>query len=260
MTASEMVSALASRGKYHFTTKEAAAALNSSSAAARSALRRLSAKGRIAMPYRGFHVIVPPEYRHIGCLPADQFIPQLMTFLGVPYYVGLLSSARSHGAGHQQPQVFQVMVPRNRPAISCGSIHVRFVARRNTKEIPTVQLNTPRGHISISSVEATAMDLVGYPQHAGGLGNVATVLSDLSESIEPDALAQVARLSPIPWAQRLGYLLDLVNAHAKTPALADYVKHVAKEITPLATGGGTENAKRDPRWKLLVNVAVEPEL
>jgi hypothetical protein len=59
---------------------------------------------------RGFHVIVPPEYRSLGCLPPEQFAPALMETLGMPYYAGLLSAAQFHGAAHQRPQVFQVVV------------------------------------------------------------------------------------------------------------------------------------------------------
>ena len=73
MDISTYVDSLAARGRYHFTTAEAIAALDSSPIAARAAIRRLREKARVAMPFRGFHLIVPPEYRALGCLPADQF-------------------------------------------------------------------------------------------------------------------------------------------------------------------------------------------
>jgi len=43
-------------------------------------LSRLAAKGAIASPAREFYLIVPPEYRGLGCLPAEQFVPALMEF------------------------------------------------------------------------------------------------------------------------------------------------------------------------------------
>lgn len=107
MPAADLIDDLASRGQYHFTTDEMAARVGSSVIAARAALRRLQKKGVVATPHRGFHVIVPPEYRRLGCLPADQFIPQLMEHLGLDYYAALLTAGRYHGAAHQQPQVFQ---------------------------------------------------------------------------------------------------------------------------------------------------------
>ncbi len=46
-------------------------------------------KGFIADPIRGFQLILPPEYRALGCMPAEYFIDGLMCFLHAPYYVGL---------------------------------------------------------------------------------------------------------------------------------------------------------------------------
>ncbi len=259
MSASNLVAELASRGQYCFTTDKAVAALGSSVVAARAALRRLKNKGVVATPHRGFHVIVPPEYRRLGCLPADQFVPQLMEHLGQPYYVALLSAARYHGAAHQQPQIFYVMVPKNRPLIVCGEVRVRFVARRNAGEISVAKFNTPRGHVTVSSPEATAFDLVGYHKHAGGLDNVATVLAELADSLSLDSLLEVAKLSPAPWAQRLGYLLERVDAERKAASLACYVETMATDTIPLLPGKSLVGSRRDPRWKLNVNVDVESE-
>jgi len=260
MSAAELIDDLASRGRYHFTTKEAAALLSSSVVAARAALRRLQQKRVVAIPYRGFYVIVPPEYRRLGCLPADQFVPQLMEHLGLDYYAALLTAGRYHGAAHQQPQVFQVMVAKNRPAITCGEVRVAFVARRNVADIPATILNTPRGHLAVSTPEATAFDLVGYPQHAGGLDNVATVLSELAEVLAPEALVSVAGLSPVPWAQRLGYLLEQVGATDKTAPLGRYVANAVNETAPLLPSAPAEGVPRDARWRLAVNAHAEPDL
>jgi predicted transcriptional regulator of viral defense system len=260
MTVPDLISTLAARGRYHFTTQEAVDATKSSQTAVRAALRRLKRKGHVAAPYRGFHVIVPPEYRRLGCLPADQFIPQLMEYRGLHYYVALLSAARYHGATHQQPQVFQVIVQKNRPALACSGVHVRFVARRNADSIPTVAFNTPRGQVDVSTPEATAFDLVGYPEHAGGLDNVSTTLSALMESADSERLAALATFSPVPWSQRLGYLLSQAGLTSFAYALGDYVTRNAKETVLLDPRGGTSSATSDKRWKVIPNVELEAEL
>jgi predicted transcriptional regulator of viral defense system len=260
MASADLVTKLAARGRYHFTTEEAEAALGSSIAATRAALRRLKRKGVIAVPYRGFHVIVPPEYRRLGCLPAEQFVPQLMEHLRQPYYVALLSAARYHGAAHQQPQLFHVMVPKYRPPLSCGEVRVRFVARHNAQAMATTQFNTPRGQVVVSSPEVTAFDLVGYQEHAGGLDNVATVLAELAEVLRPERLLTAARLSPTPWAQRLGYLLEIVGANGLTDTLAAHVNDTVNETTVLLTGAAAAGAAGSSRWRLMINTKVEPEL
>ncbi|MFH1756366.1 MAG: type IV toxin-antitoxin system AbiEi family antitoxin [Candidatus Latescibacterota bacterium] len=260
MTASDHIAKLAAQGRYHFPTHEIAQIMGVSLVAARAALRRLKQKGLIATPFRGFHVIVAPEYRGIGCLPADQFIGQLMEYLGLPYYSALLSAARYHGAAHQQPQMFQVIVQKNRPSLACGGVRVAFVARRNIHEIPTVSFNSPRGPVLVSSPVATAFDLVGYSAHAGGMDNVATVLAELSESINPQELDSTAALSPAPWAQRLGYIFSLVGADEHADALSEHVARFPHETVMLDPSGSRSGAIHDVRWKLLINIEVEPDL
>jgi len=228
--------------------------------AARSALRRLRRNGLAASPYRGFHVVVPPEYQRVGSLPAEQFVPQLMERLGVPYYAGLLTAARYHGAAHQQPQVFQAVVPKNRSSLHCGLVYVSFVARHNAATMPTGAVNTPRGLLDVSTPETTAYDLVGYPDHCGGLDNVATVLGELGEMLDPELLIKIADLSPIPWSQRLGYLLDLVEHSTRSERLAGFVAGRATETVSLLPGSETSSARRDDRWKLWINADLEPDL
>jgi predicted transcriptional regulator of viral defense system len=251
---------LQSRGRYHFSTEEAAEVLGASLSATQAALRRLKAKGEIADPHRGFHIIVPPEYRRLGCVPADQFIPQLMNHLGEPYYVALLSAAAYHGAAHQKPQVFQVMVGQRRRSIRCGEIHVQFVSRRDMSETPVVERNTSRGTIRIASPAATAHELVGYPEHAGGLNNVATVLAELAESIDAESLVAEARREPLAWVQRLGYLLTLVDSSDLADALEPVIHERAPFPVALAPSAPVAGSRRDARWKVSINFDVEPDL
>src|SRR5713226_3145602 len=97
INARDYITGLAASGRYDFTSSEARSSLGSSATAAKLALNRLAKQELIASPARGFYVIVPPEYRSLGCLPADQFIPALMKRLDLPYYAGLLSAAQFHG-------------------------------------------------------------------------------------------------------------------------------------------------------------------
>jgi len=259
-SASTFITALAARGRYHFGTAEAAAALGVALPAVRAALRRLKRKGEIADPYRGFHVIVPPEYRRLGCLPADQFIGQLMEHLGEPHYVALLSAAELHGAAHQRPQGLQVMVKVARRPLVCGEVHVQFVARRDLESTAVVERRTPRGPLRVASAASTALELVGYADRCGGLDNVTSVVAELGETLDGRALVAAARSSPISWVQRLGYLLDLTERRELADALAPLVARRARVFAPLVRSRSVAGARRLARWKLSVNVAVEPDL
>lgn len=256
----EYVSGLAAKGFHHFTSREAQAALGVSTAAAKLALNRLAKQKLIASPARGFYVIVPPEYRSLGCLPADQFIPALMKRLKQPYYVGLLSAAQYHGAAHQRPQEFQVFLSKNRRPIKCGSVRVAFFARKRLGDVPVQNLDTPRGPLAVSSPEATALDLVGYAHRAGGFAQVATVLSELAERLDPQKLSAVAQTAPVPWAQRLGYLLEHIGFGAKIPALKEYVRQHTRESATLLPKAPQKRSHYNKGWKLHVNASIRSEL
>ncbi len=234
--------------------------LGGSVSTVRASLRRLKTKGEIADPYRRFHVIVPPEYRRLGCLPADQFIPQLMEHLGEIYYVALLSAAELHGAAHQRPQSFQVMVKTNRRLLACGKVRVQFVARKGLERTSVVEKNTPRGRLRVASPEATALELVGYADQSGGLDNVAAVLAELVEVLEGGKLLAAARLCPIAWVQRLGYLLDVTERRQLANVLVPHVNEHAHVVAPLVRAKPRAGAPHLERWKLAVNVSVEPDL
>ena len=117
--AKDYISSLAASGRYHFRSSDARKALGVSADATKLALSRLARQNMIAQPARGFYVIVPPEYRSLRCLPADQFIPAPMERLSQPYYAGLLSAEQYHDAAHHRRQEFQVLLERTRRPMSC---------------------------------------------------------------------------------------------------------------------------------------------
>jgi predicted transcriptional regulator of viral defense system len=258
--ASAYVAGLTTQGRYHFRSQDAQKALGVSPAAAKLALLRLAKQGLIASPARGFYIIIPPEYRSLKSLPADQFVPALMQSLGLKYYAGLLTAAQYHGAAHHRPQIFQVMVGKSRRPIVSGSVRVAFIVRKNIEEIEVQSFNTPRGTILVSTPEATAVDLVGYPEQIGGLDQTATVLSELAEKLDPKKLAAAAKTAPVPCAQRLGYFLENFGGADRVGPLKAYVQEHAEQTAILLPKAPHKSAKRNDDWKLIVNAEVEAEL
>ncbi|RLB47274.1 MAG: hypothetical protein DRJ42_25765 [Deltaproteobacteria bacterium] len=259
MRAEKYIEDMVAQGCHHFTTESAIKAIGGSDEAVRAKLRRLKRRGTIASPMRSFYVVVPPEYRRLGCVPAEHFIDQLMEEIGEPYYIALLSAAARHGAAHQRPQSLQVMVPKNRPPVECGQVRVVFIARSDLERMPVTEVNTPHGYLRYATPELTALELVGYPRHAGGLNNAATVLGELAEEIDRDLLLEAAKLAPVGWSQRLGYLLELVEEPRLAEVLLPFVEKQAHSYIPLRRAEGVAGATRSSRWKVVINVAVEPD-
>ena len=250
MRAHDYIADLAANGRYCFTSRDARETLAVSADATKQALNRLARRKLIASPARGFHVILPPKYRSLGCLPAEQFVPELMRWLNQPYYAGLLSAAQLHGAAYHRPQKFQVMLTKPRRPIRCGHVRVAFIGRKRVREVAVQSFNTPRGTLLVSTPEATAVDLVGFHRRAGGLDQVATVLSELAELMDPYKLLAAAETAPVTWAQRLGFLLESVDAGKLVAPLKDYVRRNAKRTAALLPGITGRKSRRAEDWKL----------
>lgn len=251
---------LGSHGLYQFTVEDYQQAAGISHLAARKAIRRARERGEVATPYRGFHVIVPPEYRAIGCLPAERFIADLMNHLGESYYVGLLTAASYYGAAHHAPQEFQVVVKKPRPDMVAGKVRISFIARKNMDKMEVGERKTASGMIRVSTPELTAFDLVGYSQRSGGLDNVATVLAELAETLNSGKLRDIAaKAGPIRWSQRLGFLLQLVGAKSKAHGLMRFVEETSPRMTKLDPQQSS-NGEKDRTWRVIVNTEVEPDV
>lgn len=258
MRTAEYLDLLQSKGYSTFTTHQFAEAFSLSKDATKMALHRLRKKGKIATPVHEFHVIVSPEFRYLGCLPAEHIIDSVMKHVGSPYYVGLLSAAEKYGAAHQRPQRLQVMVERKRRDIICGSVGIQFIQRRELLALPVVEKNVRTGTIRVSTPELTAFDLVGFPIQSGGMQHVLTVLSELTENLHPGKLQEVAKLCPVHWSQRLGVLISMLRREDLSKGLLRFVREKARNYIPLVLGKNEKGAgHRDPQWRVVINAELE---
>ena len=254
------IESLPADGRYTFTRLDAEEASGASFVAVQSALRRLKQRGRIVSPRRGFYVIIPPEYREAGSPPASWFIEDLMKFCDCDYYVGLLTAASLYGAAHQKPMVFQVLTDKMSATIKAGRITIQTRRSRSVGSSPTRRIQTETGTMAVSTPEATAFDLVRFPRVSGNWNNIATVLIELAERMDPNLLVQAAELGRRPVTQRLGYLLDLVQEVQLASPLAEWLAKRRTTVIALRTDKSTEGYKTNRRWRIIPNEDVEPDL
>jgi len=85
-------------------------------------------------------------------------------------------------------------------------------------------------------------------------------MTELAEKIDAKKLRKLAALSPTAWVQRLGYLIDLSGVSEKAEEIAEYVKKKRSVRTPLVSSKSIKGAKMDKRWRVFVNVKVEPDI
>lgn len=250
---------LQARGRYTFSDADARSALALSDVALANALRRLRQSGRIVSPRRGFHVIVPTEYRSAGAPPPPWFIDDLMSYIGQPYYVGLLSAAAVHGASHEQSMAFQVVTDRPTRRAVAGRARIEFHASSIVGGTPCVDVPTDTDSMRVSTPEATAFDLVRFARACGGWGNVASVLTELAERLDGARLDALAEAYRTPDIQRLGFLLDA----AGHPRLADPLLRAlgSRRFRPvlLAVDEPQGEAVSTVPWRIVPNVDLEVE-
>ena len=263
MKLSAYIDDLVAHGRCTFTLDEAVPVLNKSRSAVIKAIQHLRGKREIASPAKSFYVIVDPEYRIYGCLPAEYFVPYLMKYWQQPYYVGLLTAAEYHGAAHQKPQTFQVITNKKKPVLQCGKIRIEFLMKGEMENIPLQSFSTAKSVLNVSTPEVTAMDLVCYHQQSGGFGQIVTVLAELCEFMCPDKLSILAKnTSQIAWKQRLGYLLEQVGALPLAKVLKEHLR-LQKRVNYilLVPSVKTENNyQRNTEWKIIVNAVIEGDV
>lgn len=254
---------LVARGKHFITTDEVARLVGVEPDVVSVSLQRAREANKIVSVTKGGWVPVPPEYRDAGAPPPLHYIDPLMRHLGHPYYVGLLSAARLHGASHQVPMVLQVVTPALLRDRRIGSNRIEFIRRSSAGRRPTAQRNVPTGRTTVATPEVAVLDLVEAPSAGAGLGNVATVIGDLLQegAIDADALAEAAADYPSAVAQRTGYLVEHMADEADASIQLDRLEQLVADATytvldPQRPRGGEHHR----RWRVIVNTDIEHDL
>jgi predicted transcriptional regulator of viral defense system len=248
---------LLGEGRYWVTTEEAAELLGRSKDAAYPRLAELERAGKLFSPAKGLYVVVPPEYRSWRTVPADWFIDPMMRHLDRTYYVAFLTAAARHGAAHQAPQSFQVVVDRNLEDRAFGRVRLRFVRRAGMEPGDWEEMTSHTSTYSVATREMTLVDLAWRPREGGGMSNVATVLLDIG-NVNGEQLARLATTRGRGTARRLGWLVERFRPDVDSFWLQQ-VARPADGTPAMLVPGNKPRGPVDPRWGIRLNGHVEPD-
>jgi predicted transcriptional regulator of viral defense system len=229
-----------------------------------SELYRLSKQSIIVSVYKCFYTVIPVQYSARGVVPPLYYIDQLMSYLGKPYYISLLSAAELHGAAHQRPQKFSVtsILPKATTSSRYNN-QLMWNYRREIPESLLMQRNSETGRVRFSSPELTAVDLVQYNQLIGGLSMAATVLEELLEYTDFNRqFESLLSVTNIPTLQRLGYISEVILEETdQANTLFGLLKSSNKRMKkiPLDSDHSTDGYPSDNRWNVIVNQTIEPD-
>lgn len=255
-------------GKRCFTIMDIVEQFHVSNSHARVALHRLLKAGDVISPARGLYVIVPPEHQPHGSIPPQELVPLVMRYLGANYYVALLSAGLFHGATHQKSARFQVISDKRiKHPSTFGDVKIDFIYKKSVLELPIQDFTVATGYLVVATPELVALDLLKYPNHAGGLNHIATVFSELIETLDPVKLINLAKDTHAEYQlQRIGYILDHIdvmdeeNAEIMINALALHAKESKPTYLPLASEISKIGYPRCKKWRIIENSEIESDL
>ena len=257
----EYIDKLQSKGRYSFTKVEALQELGLTDLAFKFAVLRLAKKKRVTPLKRGFFVIIPAEYRTRGILPAAWFIDDFVKFLKCKYYIGLFTAASFHGAAHQQPQEFQVVLDKVERGISKNGLKIRFFYKKSLDDVVLDKLKTETGFIKVSSSEETALDLIRYQSNIGGLNRSYVVIKELLEKISVQRLSKIVQKEEVSsHIQRLGFLIEKAGAKDLAEKIARSLHKRKLRLTPLKPSSVSSGFSINRKWKIIENTEISEEL
>ncbi len=181
-----------------------------------------------------------------------------MEFLEREYYVGLLSASALHGAGHQQPMQFQVMIKKPPlRSIKNKKLALHFYVKSIWQHEDTVQKKTETGYIQVSSPALTTFDLVHYNKKIGGLNRIIPILENLIESISSSELNRTAKNQKTPNIQRLGFLIEQLGNKQLSSALYKRIAKKDLREIPISLSHKNRDGELNTKWNVIVNTELD---
>jgi len=227
-------------------------------------LYRLTLKKRIISVYKSFYVIIPPQYAAKGIVAPVYYISQLMEYIGKSYYICLLNAAELFGAAHQRSQRFSVMTVY--PSVNVSKAKNNILDWVYRKDVPEKFLqikNSETGIVRFSNPELTAIDLIQYEKHIGGLSRAATVLEELTEQTDFSKVSsELLDYTSLAAIQRLGFIIEnILEQNQQADILYEQLRLYGKRLNyvPLSTRSAKKNSEKNNRWKIYINTEIETD-
>lgn len=223
-------------------------------AAAKGQLRRLGAGVVRVSPSQQFFLIVSPEHRARGGPPVEWWLDDYFRWLGLPYYLALLSAASAHGSNPQALQVTQVMTGSPRRALKIGALRVNFFVKRRIEKTPTQALANANAPLRVSTPAATVFDLIRYAGKIGGIGRVIETLRPLLSRIGQTELRTVLEAEDeTATAQRLGYVVEKASQARLATVIDNWLPARRRAIPLTTTANRRSEAPLADRWRVWDN-------
>ncbi len=249
--------------QYAFSREEYMAYSEKDSSSIGTDLAYLSEKKEILALRKGFYLIIPPRYSKLGVIPLELYAHKLFESLNKPYYIGLYSAARLHGAAHQQTQIDYIVTQGSRMLdIRKKAIALDFFLTKNWPKTNIVQKKSDAGYFNVSDPLLTIVDLLYHQRKLGGINRM---LANIEELLEEATQGQVNSL--LQWyphksvIQRLGFLIEYIAPENDLlNSIYEYLKKQPFYPVLLNTSDKNKPGSVDNRWKVDVNMKLDSDI
>lgn len=246
---------LLSEGVVATTTDELAERAGASREATYRAAHDAKQANRLFSPAKGLYVLVPPQYRSWGAVPADWYIDDMMRHMDRTYYLGFLTAAARHGASHQASQLFRVLVDAKTRDRDIGPSRLRFHRVSDIEDRPTQRMTGPTGRLTVATPETCVLDFAERPELGGGISTILEVIPELD--LDAEALARAASGRSRAVQKRCGWMLSRTHPDLDLGRLRKMVEPDLSPPTPLVPGGESTQGHIDENWGVRVNTLVD---
>ncbi|MFH1328293.1 MAG: type IV toxin-antitoxin system AbiEi family antitoxin [Candidatus Bathyarchaeota archaeon] len=219
-------------------------------------LYRLVKKNWILRLKKGVYLIAPLDAGELGAnrFTVHSFV--IGSHLVEPYYISHWSALNYYGFTEQTPPSVYISTtkPRNMKKILDNKFI--FVTLNKKKMFGFTSINIDKYSVNISTPEKTIIDCLDHPEHCGGIEEVSKAIYFEHGELDFLKITKMAlEMGNKTVIKRLGYLLDLFE-------FSEYFSLL--ENIPLSKGyskldpKGLKKGKINEKWKLNVNVAIDP--
>jgi predicted transcriptional regulator of viral defense system len=207
---------------------------------------------------KGLYAIVPLD---VGVKGADSFILHnfvIASHLAESYYIGYWSALNHHGLSEQIPRTTFVATTKAKMPLNILDADYYFVKLEKRKFFGFERTEIEGWKVNISSPEKTLADCLDYPEHSGGIEEVARAIYLNHEEIDMKKVYKFGeKMGNNTILKRLGCILEATGLLDKYGGLfSDFAPSKGyTALDPVSPRRG----KHTSRWGLLVNFDLRPE-
>jgi len=250
-----LLSELARENKVIFTVREAKKILKEEPYLT---LHSLKEKKWILALKGGLYAIVPLD---IGVKGSEDFIVHdfvIASHLTKPYYIGFWSALNYHGLSDQIPKSVFIATKKAKKSLTILNTEFVFVQLSDERFIGIEKIEIEDQKVNISNVNKNIVDCLDHPEHSGGIEEVARAIYFNHKELNFKKIKEYAlKMKNMTILKRVGFILEKVRLLEEYMEILKEVK-LTKGYSKFDTIS-KKKGKYNEKWKLLVNVEINPE-